>query len=209
MPTKLLHSKNAYVMRLPQTFVDGKLLPAIDLPKSRYRPGEVYLQGPRMNFQARPYMEVTEEEQQRIAASPQIQGMFAAGLYEYVDHVPESMKTTEDLVAELRAENEELRGKLGMPVHPGSAVPVAAPPANPATLEEEEATSPIAPDAVPEVSLPDPVEEIGPSREEIMKMSYVGLQNLAKERGMENVKVSKSKLFEFLLEPGPSDPESA
>lgn len=118
--TKILQSFNPFAFALPEVVVHGKILPAVELPKSRYHSTEVYINGPRKGFPARSVMEVTELEQERIGASPQIMAMFAKGSYRWLDHVPESMKTTEDVVAELRAKNEALMKQIlpGSPAAP-------------------------------------------------------------------------------------------
>jgi hypothetical protein len=99
---------------------DGTILPAMDLPREHYRPGEVYINGPRKGYQARPILECDDLMQARIASSALIVGMFEKGFFEYIDTVPESMQTAEDLVGKLRAENAELKNSLAthLPLNP-------------------------------------------------------------------------------------------
>jgi len=109
---KFLKSRTEFPYALPELKLPGgKVLPAVELPRAHYRPGELYIRGPRRGMQAKPIFEFNDEEVERIKASPQIQMMIAQGQYEWLDDVPESMRTPEDLVAELRAENEKLKAQ--------------------------------------------------------------------------------------------------
>jgi FtsZ-binding cell division protein ZapB len=108
--TKILQSFNPYVFEIPEMkSADGTVLPSVTLPKAKYRPSEYYVNGPRKGFQARPIAELNDLEQRRIEECPQIQQMIATGVYRWLDHVPESMQTTEDMVSALKAENEALK----------------------------------------------------------------------------------------------------
>ena len=220
MATKILQSFNPYAFALSALLKDGKELPAVELPKARYRPGEVYANGPRRGFPARSIMEVTDIEQERLEAgdpaSAQIQQLFAKGTYRYLDHVPESMQTAEDMVAKLKAENEELRGKLGMPVNPGPAAKTEEP-AKAAAFEE-----PLDVLDTPVVSMTAAKNLDEDARASLSGMIYADLQKMAKEHGVANVRVSRAKLIESILvsqgfseaevvdgeeeSPGPSDP---
>jgi hypothetical protein len=118
MGKHILQSHNQFAFTIPERVIDGKHYVAVELPKSRYRESEQYIQGPRKGFHARPIIELNDEEMASIEASPQIMGLIAKGVYRWLDHVPESQKTAEDLVAELRAENETLKKAQALPTTP-------------------------------------------------------------------------------------------
>jgi hypothetical protein len=121
MATKILRSRSPFAYHLDEYLMpDGTILPAMDLPKEHYRPGEVYINGPRKGYQARPILECDDLMQARIAASPLIVGMFQKGFFEFIDTVPESMQTAEDLIGKLRAENSDLKRSLAthLPLNP-------------------------------------------------------------------------------------------
>jgi hypothetical protein len=110
---KILLSKNQFEFSLPELKLpDGKVLPAVYLPKKQYKPTEVMVNGPRKGFPPRPVIELGDLEVERLMASEMIRGLFANGTYEWLDKVPESMKTSEDLVAEQAAKIAQLQAEL-------------------------------------------------------------------------------------------------
>jgi hypothetical protein len=135
---RILLSKNAFEFSLPELRLpDGRILPAVYLPKKQYRPTEVMANGPRKGFPPRAIAELTDIEVERIMASELIKGLIANGTYEWVDKVPESLKTSEDLVSELREENARLKAAQ-TPVVPVAAVVEVATIPEPAVAVAEE-----------------------------------------------------------------------
>jgi hypothetical protein len=185
MAVKILQSFHPYEMRVMERKVGDKILPMVTLPKARYRPQEVYLAGPRKGFTARSIIELTDEEQESILESAQIRGMIDRGVYKWLDSVPESLRTTEDVVAELRAENEELKAKLAM-------VPV------PAAIS---------------IELVEAVGQAVKQTAELGSMAYTDLVKMAGDLGLSKGKgTSRVKLIEAIEERvginrGPVDPE--
>lgn len=105
---RILNSNAAFEMSLPELRVGDRTLPAIVLPKRQYRDGEVYIRGPRQGMKPRPFVELTDDEVARLEAednaAKQVQAMMARGVYQWLDAIPESMKTSQDLIPELREE---------------------------------------------------------------------------------------------------------
>jgi hypothetical protein len=111
---KILQSFAPFAMRLPaQELPGGKVLPEVVLPKSHFGKNEVYANGPRKGQKPIPFVELTEDEVEAVERSPQIRAMFAQGQYRWVPKIPDKMKAESDIIAELRAENEALKAKLG------------------------------------------------------------------------------------------------
>jgi hypothetical protein len=217
---KYVRSKSSFGYHLDEIVVNGKVLPSVDLPKAQYRPGEVYINGPRKGFQARPILEVTPEMVARIEASPQIVAMFANGQYEYLDTVPESMQTSEDLVANLRAENAALKNSLetGLPLNAiadddvlhelkqqnanlkarlaqaGLKAQLAA---ENAALNAQLDPSVGTAEAPPADDTPAATDEV--DRGKLMAMKYADLRALATSKGVANIRVSRAKLVEDIL----------
>lgn len=105
---KILESFALFENRLPAITVDGRSLPEVILPKKHYYPEEI-ARG------KRPIIELSELQWARVQADAGTMRMIERGMkegYRLVDHIPAAYKTKAHEVAELRAENAELRAQL-------------------------------------------------------------------------------------------------
>jgi hypothetical protein len=100
-------------MAIPPREVGGKTLPEVLLPKSRYKDSEQYVNGPRKGQKGRSFAELTEDEVAAVEASPQIREMISKGFYRWIPKIPERMKSKDEIIDALKAENEALKAKLG------------------------------------------------------------------------------------------------